>query len=132
MPARFVMQKILRALFTMLLVVSFVFVILRLAGDPALILLSPETPQASIDAYRRMVGLDRPQVGVEAEQGGAVGANDRALVAHIEVDVRVVMWRRDANALEFLDPNADFRDGVVVPELRIAVTTHAVCSRHAR
>ena len=60
MPARFVMQKILRALFTMLLVVSFVFVILRLAGDPALILLSPETPQASIDAYRRMVGLDRP------------------------------------------------------------------------
>lgn len=37
------------------------------------------------------VGLTRTQARVETEQGSAVQAEDRLFVAHIEVDVRVVV-----------------------------------------
>lgn len=51
--------KIIRAFATLLLCVSIVFVVLRLSGDPATILLPDDTPQDVIDEYRRIWGLDR-------------------------------------------------------------------------
>jgi hypothetical protein len=65
------------------------------------------------------VGLPWTQARVEAEQGRAVGTPDRVVVARVEVDVRMILGRRYADALEHLDPDPDLRHGIVVPELGI-------------
>ena len=41
-------------------VVTLVFVILRLSGDPAAVLLSPQGTKAEYEAIRRSLGLDLP------------------------------------------------------------------------
>ena len=51
---------LLRALFTIALVVTFAFVVLRLSGDPALIIMGPEAPPEVIAAFRKAWGLDDP------------------------------------------------------------------------
>lgn len=57
---RFLALRILRALLTVALCVSAVFLALRLAGDPADIMLSIETPPDVRAHYREVWGLDRP------------------------------------------------------------------------
>lgn len=52
--------KLLRAGLTLLVCLTSVYVVLRLSGDPATMLLPDDTPQAVIDEYRRRWGLDRP------------------------------------------------------------------------
>ena len=52
--------RLARAALTIALVVSFAFVVLRLSGDPALIIMSPEAPVEAIAAFRRAWGLDQP------------------------------------------------------------------------
>ncbi len=49
-----------RALITIALVVTFAFVVLRLSGDPAQIILGPEAPPEAIAAFRKAWGLDDP------------------------------------------------------------------------
>ena len=50
----------LRALITIALVVTFAFIVLRLSGDPAQIILGPEAPPEVIAAFRKSWGLDDP------------------------------------------------------------------------
>ncbi len=57
---RFVSLRVLRAFVTVTLVVTFAFVVLRLSGDPALIIMGPEAPPEVIAAFRRSWGLDDP------------------------------------------------------------------------
>jgi peptide/nickel transport system permease protein len=57
---RFLGFRLLRALLTVTICVSAVFVALRLAGDPADIMLSIDTPPDVRAHYREMWGLDRP------------------------------------------------------------------------
>nr|MBF0684946.1 ABC transporter permease [Pseudomonas sp.] len=52
--------RTVRTLLTLALVLSFSFVILRLSGDPALIILSPDAPPEAIEAFRQSWGLDAP------------------------------------------------------------------------
>jgi len=49
-----------RAAITIALVVTFAFVVLRLSGDPAQIILGPEAPPEAIAAFRAAWGLDDP------------------------------------------------------------------------
>ena len=56
----FVFMKLLRAVATLWIVVTFVFVILRASGDPTYVLLPDDTPQYIIDIYRERWGIDRP------------------------------------------------------------------------
>lgn len=56
----FILTRLLRALLTLLLVMTFAFFVLRLSGDPAVILLGPGAPQDSIDAFRERWGLNDP------------------------------------------------------------------------
>jgi peptide/nickel transport system permease protein len=49
-----------RALITIALVVTFAFIVLRLSGDPALIIMGPEAPPEVIAAFRKAWGLDDP------------------------------------------------------------------------
>ncbi|HEY8333017.1 MAG TPA: ABC transporter permease [Tardiphaga sp.] len=58
--ARYFAIRLLRALITIVLVVTFVFVVLRMSGDPALIILGPEAPPEVIAAFRKAWGLDDP------------------------------------------------------------------------
>lgn len=56
----FVFGKLLRAGLTILMVMTFAFVVLRLSGDPAQVLLGPDAPLDSIKAFRERWGLDDP------------------------------------------------------------------------
>jgi peptide/nickel transport system permease protein len=56
----FAASRLLRALLTILFVVTFAFVVLRLSGDPALSILSVDAPPEAIAAFRAAWGLDRP------------------------------------------------------------------------
>jgi peptide/nickel transport system permease protein len=56
----FVLVRLFRALVTILAVVTFAFVVLRMSGDPAQVMLGPDVPQESIDAFRHSWGLDQP------------------------------------------------------------------------
>ena len=57
---RFVATRLLRTLVTVVLVVTFVFVVLRLSGDPAQIIMGADAPPEAIDAFRTAWGLDEP------------------------------------------------------------------------
>lgn len=57
---RFLLTKLLRAIVTLWLVVTFIFVILRLSGDPTDILLPDDASQEVVEYYRHLWGLDRP------------------------------------------------------------------------
>ncbi len=57
---RFFALRIGRALLTIALVVTFAFVVLRLSGDPALMIMGPEAPPEVIAAFRKAWGLDEP------------------------------------------------------------------------
>ncbi len=57
---RYLGLRLARAALTIALVVSFAFVVLRLSGDPALTIMSPEAPPEAIAAFRRAWGLDQP------------------------------------------------------------------------
>ncbi|HWL82392.1 MAG TPA: ABC transporter permease [Roseomonas sp.] len=57
---RFLAFRIARALLTLVLVVTFAFVVLRLSGDPAQIIMSPDAPPEAVAAFRRAWGLDDP------------------------------------------------------------------------
>jgi len=58
--ARFLALRFGRALLTILLVVTFAFAVLRLSGDPALLIMSPDAPAEAIAAFRHSWGLDQP------------------------------------------------------------------------
>ena len=58
--ARYVAYRLLRALITIWIVVTLVFVGLRLSGDPAQALLGPEASSEAVAALRRAWGLDEP------------------------------------------------------------------------
>jgi peptide/nickel transport system permease protein len=57
---RFSLLRIGRACLTVAIIVSAAFVILRLSGDPAIIILGPEAPPEAFAAFRRNWGLDQP------------------------------------------------------------------------
>ena len=56
----YLLTKLARALFTGWLAVTFVFVMLRISGDPALEILGGELPPETLDRFREGLGLDRP------------------------------------------------------------------------
>lgn len=57
---RFFSIRLARALVTIALVVTFAFIVLRMSGDPAQIILGPEAPPEAIAAFRKAWGLDDP------------------------------------------------------------------------
>ncbi|MET3577326.1 peptide/nickel transport system permease protein [Mesorhizobium robiniae] len=57
---RFVLARVMRAVITILAVMTFAFVVLRMSGDPAEVMLGPDVPQTVIDAFRKSWGLDQP------------------------------------------------------------------------
>ena len=56
----FVGYRLLRALITLWIVSTVVFVVMRLSGDPVPLLLPPDAPRSEIFRVRAELGLDRP------------------------------------------------------------------------
>lgn len=56
----FILSKVARAVITLLVTVTLVFIFIRFSGDPAAALAPPDAPQAVIEQYRRALGLDQP------------------------------------------------------------------------
>ncbi len=50
---RFLLVRVARALVTIILVVTFAFIVLRLSGDPAQIILGPEAPPEASPPFAR-------------------------------------------------------------------------------
>ncbi|MGE0418705.1 MAG: ABC transporter permease [Acetobacteraceae bacterium] len=57
---RFIATRLFRAVLTIVLVVTFAFIVLRLSGDPALLIMSVDAPPEAIAAFRSAWGLDQP------------------------------------------------------------------------
>ena len=57
---RFLAVRLVRALVTIALVVTFAFIVLRVSGDPALEIMSVDAPPEAIAAFRKAWGLDAP------------------------------------------------------------------------
>ncbi|MGF1657931.1 MAG: ABC transporter permease [Rubrimonas sp.] len=57
---RYLLSRSARALLTVALVVTFAFVVLRMSGDPALLIMGPEAPPEAVAAFRAAWGLDQP------------------------------------------------------------------------
>jgi peptide/nickel transport system permease protein len=57
---RYFAIRFVRALITIALVVTFAFIVLRLSGDPAQLILGPEAPPEVIAAFRKAWRLDDP------------------------------------------------------------------------
>jgi peptide/nickel transport system permease protein len=60
MNVLYVFRKIARALLTVLLIITTVFVVLRLSGDPAIYVLGLDADPLALDAFRHTWGLDKP------------------------------------------------------------------------
>ncbi|MBW6425329.1 ABC transporter permease [Rhizobium sp. XQZ8] len=59
MRLQFILTKLLRGLLTLLLAVTFVFIVLRVSGDPVSMMLPDDTPPAIVAEYRAAWGLDK-------------------------------------------------------------------------
>src|SRR6516164_790377 len=59
------------------------------------------------------------QARIEAEQRRAIGADDLAGIAHIKVDVGVILWRLIPDALELAAANAHDRHPDFIMKRRI-------------
>jgi peptide/nickel transport system permease protein len=57
---RFIASRLARAALTIALVVTFAFIVLRLSGDPAQIIMGADAPPEAVDAFRAAWGLDEP------------------------------------------------------------------------
>ena len=73
---RFLGFRLGRALVTLALVVTFAFVVLRMSGDPALLIMSADAPPEAIAAFRRAWGLDDPLWQQYLRYFGAIAHGD--------------------------------------------------------
>jgi peptide/nickel transport system permease protein len=59
---RFLIRRVLRTLVVVWGVVTVVFIIIRLSGDPIALMVAPETPPAEIERVRDRMGLNDPLI----------------------------------------------------------------------
>jgi len=57
---RYLGIRLFRALLSIVLVITFTFMVLRASGDPALQILGPNAQASALEAFRRSWGLDQP------------------------------------------------------------------------
>jgi peptide/nickel transport system permease protein len=73
---RFLVGKSFRAFATILFVVTFAFIVLRLSGDPAMLIMGAEAPPDAITAFRDAWGLDEPMWRQYLNYFGAIATGD--------------------------------------------------------
>ena len=96
----FLIYRLLRLLIALWCVVTVVFVVMRLSGDPVPLLLPPDAPIAEMERLRHDMGLDRPiyvQYGVFIKQA-VQGDFGRSI--HFRTSAMQVVWERVPATLE--------------------------------
>jgi peptide/nickel transport system permease protein len=96
----FLIYRLLRLLIALWCVVTVVFVVMRLSGDPVPLLLPPDAPIAEMERLRHDMGLDRPiyvQYGVFINQA-VQGDFGRSI--HFRTSAMQVVWERVPATLE--------------------------------
>lgn len=88
------LTKTLRAVITLWLVITFVFFVLRLSGDPTLILLPDDIDEATRDFYRQLWGLDRPIMVQYWSYLGALLQGDFGISFRNNLDAFQLVWDR--------------------------------------
>jgi peptide/nickel transport system permease protein len=73
---RFLATRLARAALTIAMVVTFAFVVLRLSGDPAQIIMGADAPPEAVEAFRAAWGLDEPILVQYASYFGAILQGD--------------------------------------------------------
>jgi peptide/nickel transport system permease protein len=73
---RYFSVRLSRAVVTIILVVTFAFIVLRMSGDPALMILGPEAPPEVIAAVRKAWGLDAPIWAQYVDYFGAIAKGE--------------------------------------------------------
>lgn len=58
--SRYLLERLLYVLPTLLGASVVIFLLVHLTGDPALLMLAPETPPAQVEAFREKYGFDKP------------------------------------------------------------------------
>ena len=96
----FLTYRFVRMLVAMWSVVTVVFIVMRLSGDPVPLLLPPDAPIAEMERLRHEMGLDRPilvQYGVFVNQA-IRGDFGRSI--HFRISALAVVWERVPATLE--------------------------------
>jgi peptide/nickel transport system permease protein len=57
---RYIAQRVVYALISLIILSLIIFLLVRLTGDPTVLLVEPGASQADLDAMRKQFGLDRP------------------------------------------------------------------------
>src|SRR5215207_1942723 len=57
---QFILRRVLRAIVALWGIVTIVFVVMRLSGDPVPLMLPPDAPTSEMNRVRAELGLDQP------------------------------------------------------------------------
>ncbi|MCR8549187.1 ABC transporter permease [Salipiger sp. P9] len=112
---RFVTIRLLRAVITVLAVMTFAFVVLRMSGDPAEVLLGPDVPQTVIDAFRKQWGLDAPLWQQYLSYIGAIFSGDFGLSMRDRSPAIQLVMERVPATLQLTIPALLLKLGIGIP-----------------
>jgi len=112
---RFLAWRLGRASLTIVLVVTFAFVVLRLSGDPAMLILSIDAPPAAIAAFRHAWGLDRPLWVQYAAYVGHVLQGDFGQSMRDGRSASALVWERVPATLTLAIPALLIKVGLGIP-----------------
>ncbi|WP_376089330.1 ABC transporter permease [Roseomonas sp. CCTCC AB2023176] len=112
---RFVATRAARALLTLVLVVTFAFVVLRLSGDPALLIMSADAPPEAIAAFRRAWGLDDPLWVQYVNYFGAIAKGDLGRSMRDGRDAITLVAERIPATLALTIPALLIKVGIGIP-----------------
>ncbi len=112
---RFAALRLGRALLTIAMVVTFAFVVLRLSGDPAMLMLSAEAPAEAIAAFRHAWGLDQPLWMQFLDYCGNILHGDLGQSMRDGRPAAALVWERVPATLALTVPALLIKIGVGVP-----------------
>lgn len=102
-----IVRKLSQILLTLLGAAALVFVLVRLTGDPARIMLPPGVPQASVDAFRKENGLDQ------------------SIIVQFAVYLKHIVTGDFGNSIRYQQPVSELLAGRFVTTAQLAVTALA-------
>ena len=112
---RFLITRAGRALLTIGLVMTFSFVVLRLSGDPAVLIMSPDAPPEAIAAFRESWGLNQPLWSQYLHYFGAVLHGELGQSMRDGRDAIDIVLERIPATLELTIPALILKAGIGIP-----------------
>jgi peptide/nickel transport system permease protein len=112
---RFLAARLARAAVTIILVVTFAFVVLRLSGDPAMLIMSVDAPPEAVAAFRAAWGLDDPLWVQYLRYFGAILRGDLGQSMRDGRDAIVLVAERIPATLALTIPALALKLGIGIP-----------------